>query len=135
MGTQGLGDDCAPSYHLRTRHRSGDRLPRAGDAQGYAVALTDYEGLGTPGTHTYAVSRSEGHALLDVARAASKVDGAGISPTAPVGVFGYSQGGQADPGRVAEHTDGAVGMMPAPSTLSPRGRRRAAAWPSDRETA
>jgi pimeloyl-ACP methyl ester carboxylesterase len=95
MGTQGLGDDCAPSYHLRTGTEVEIAFLAQAMLKGYAVALTDYEGLGTPGTHTYAVARSEGHALLDVARAASKVDGADLSPQAPVGLFGYSQGGQA----------------------------------------
>jgi pimeloyl-ACP methyl ester carboxylesterase len=95
MGTQGLGDDCAPSYHLRTGTEVEIAFLAQAMLKGYAVAVTDYEGLGTPGTHTYAVAQSEGHALLDVARAASKVAGAGLSPSAPVGVFGYSQGGQA----------------------------------------
>ncbi|MEV6608643.1 lipase family protein [Kutzneria sp. NPDC051319] len=95
MGTQGLGDDCAPSYHLRTGTEVEIAFLAQAMLKGYAVALTDYEGLGTPGTHTYAVANAEGHALLDVARAASKVDGAGLSADAPVGVFGYSQGGQA----------------------------------------
>jgi pimeloyl-ACP methyl ester carboxylesterase len=95
MGTQGLGDDCAPSYHLRTGTEVEVAFLALAMLKGYAVALTDYEGLGTPGTHTYAVAQSEGHALLDVARAASKVDGAGLSPDAPIGLFGYSQGGQA----------------------------------------
>jgi pimeloyl-ACP methyl ester carboxylesterase len=95
MGTQGLADECAPSYHLRTGTEVEIAFLAQAMLKGYAVALTDYEGLGTPGIHTYAVANSEGHALLDVARAASKVDGAGLSPSAPVGLFGYSQGGQA----------------------------------------
>jgi fermentation-respiration switch protein FrsA (DUF1100 family) len=93
MGTQGMGDQCAPSRQLQ----NGTEVEIAFLAQamfnGWAVAVTDYEGLGTPGDHTYAVSRSEGRALLDVARAASSVPG--LSADAPVGVFGYSQGGQA----------------------------------------
>jgi fermentation-respiration switch protein FrsA (DUF1100 family) len=93
MGTQGMGDQCAPSRQLQ----NGTEVEIAFLAQamfnGWAVAVTDYEGLGTPGDHTYAVSRSEGRALLDVARAARSVPG--LSADAPVGVFGYSQGGQA----------------------------------------
>ncbi|MFC3899234.1 lipase family protein [Lentzea rhizosphaerae] len=93
MGTQGMGDQCAPSRQLQ----NGTEVEIAFLAQamfnGWAVAVTDYEGLGTPGDHTYAVSRSEGRALLDVARAASNIPG--LSADAPVGVFGYSQGGQA----------------------------------------
>ncbi|SFR26193.1 Secretory lipase [Lentzea waywayandensis] len=93
MGTQGMGDQCAPSRQLQ----NGTEVEIAFLAQamfnGWAVAVTDYEGLGTPGDHTYAVARSEGRALLDVARAASGIPG--LSADAPVGVFGYSQGGQA----------------------------------------
>ncbi|GHH33643.1 lipase family protein [Lentzea cavernae] len=93
MGTQGMGDQCAPSRQLQ----GGTEVEIAFLAQamlkGWAVAVTDYEGLGTPGDHTYAVARSEGRALLDVARAAAAVPG--LSADAPVGVFGYSQGGQA----------------------------------------
>ncbi|WP_436497017.1 lipase family protein [Actinokineospora sp. HUAS TT18] len=95
MGTQGLGDECAPSYHLR----SGTEVEIAFLAQallkGWAVAVTDYEGLGTPGTHTYAVGQSEGRALLDTARAATRLPEAQLDPNAPIGAFGYSQGGQA----------------------------------------
>lgn len=93
MGTQGMGDQCAPSRQLQ----NGTEVEIAFLAQamfnGWAVAVTDYEGLGTPGDHTYAVARSEGRALLDVARAASNIPG--LSAAAPIGVFGYSQGGQA----------------------------------------
>ncbi|CAM5620641.1 Lipase OS=Streptomyces antimycoticus OX=68175 GN=SSPO_046110 PE=3 SV=1 [Streptomyces antimycoticus] len=63
--------------------------------RGWAVAVTDYEGLGTPGDHTYTAGRSEGHAVLDAARAAQRLPAAGLSPDAPVGIMGYSQGGQA----------------------------------------
>ncbi|HEX8869829.1 MAG TPA: lipase family protein [Lentzea sp.] len=93
MGTQGMGDQCAPSQQLQ----NGTEVEIAFLAQamfnGWAVAVTDYEGLGTPGDHTYAVARSEGRALLDAARAAQGIPG--LSADAPVGVFGYSQGGQA----------------------------------------
>ena len=35
-------------------------------AQGWAVAVTDYPGLGTPGGEQYSVGVAEGHAVLDV---------------------------------------------------------------------
>ncbi|SDG55197.1 Secretory lipase [Lentzea fradiae] len=93
MGTQGMADRCAPSRQLQ----NGTEVEIAFLAQamfkGWAVAVTDYEGLGTPGDHTYAVARSEGRALLDVARAAASIPT--LSADAPVGLFGYSQGGQA----------------------------------------
>ncbi|MCG8928256.1 lipase family protein [Lentzea sp. CC55] len=93
MGTQGLGDQCAPSRQLQNGTEVEIAFLSRAMLHGWAVAVTDYEGLGTPGDHTYAVARSEGRALLDVARAASGIPG--LSADAPVGVFGYSQGGQA----------------------------------------
>ena len=95
VGTHGLGDSCAPSHKLRTGTETEILLITQALLRGWAVVLTDYEGLGTPGTHTYAVGRAEGHAVLDAARAAARVPGSGVSPSAPVGLFGYSQGGQA----------------------------------------
>lgn len=94
-GTRGVGDVCAPSYVL-TRGTDYEGLFVAGMlARGWAVAVTDYEGLGTPGEHTYVVGQSEGRALLDIARAAQRLPGTGLSPQSPVGLMGYSQGGGA----------------------------------------
>lgn len=59
------------------------------------MAIIDYEGLGTPGDHTYVVQLSEGRAVLDSARAAMNLGDAGISDDAQVGIWGYSQGGGA----------------------------------------
>nr|WP_245975797.1 lipase family protein [Amycolatopsis palatopharyngis] len=95
VGTHGLGDSCAPSYKLRTGTENEIALIAQALFKGWAVVLTDYEGLGTPGTHTYATGQSEGRAMLDAARAAANVPGAGLSSSGPVGIFGYSQGGQA----------------------------------------
>lgn len=64
-------------------------------ARGWAVAVTDYQGLGTPGTHTYMVGPAQGRAVLDVARAAQRLPGTGLARTGPVGIMGYSQGGGA----------------------------------------
>ena len=58
---------------------------------GYAIVRTDYEGLGTPGDHPYLIGRSEGHSVLDAARAARKLD-SGIGKR--VVIAGHSQGGQ-----------------------------------------
>jgi hypothetical protein len=88
-GTLGLGDTCAASKHPWV---GGILTPTEFLERGFAVATTDYEGLGTPGTHTYVVGRSEGHAVIDAARAAQRL-GIGLPATAPVGFFGYSQGG------------------------------------------
>jgi hypothetical protein len=95
VGTHGLGDQCAPSNLLAHGVENESALLAQALTRGWAVVVTDYEGLGTPGPHTYAVGQSEGRAVLDAARAAARVPGAGLSPAGPVGVFGYSQGGQA----------------------------------------
>lgn len=55
---------------------------------GMRVVVTDYIGLGTPGAHTYVLHEEEAHAMLDAARAATPEG-------APVGFWGYSQGGGA----------------------------------------
>lgn len=95
IGTHGLGDRCAPSAQLAdgTEQELG-RMRMALD-RGWAVVVTDYEGLGTPGPHTYTVALSEGHAVLDAVRAAVAVPGAGLAADPPVGIWGYSQGGGA----------------------------------------
>jgi pimeloyl-ACP methyl ester carboxylesterase len=50
--------------------------------------------MGTPGGHTYMVGQTNGRTVLDAARAALRLSGAGLSTNAPVGIVGYSQGGQ-----------------------------------------
>ncbi|MQA26004.1 MAG: lipase [Micromonosporaceae bacterium] len=94
VGTHGMGDQCAPSNYLADGRENEAGVMRTLLQSGWAVAVTDYQNLGTPGTHTYAVGRAEGHAVLDMVRAATKVDGAGLATDAPVGLWGYSQGGQ-----------------------------------------
>lgn len=95
QGTQGLGDNCAPSKSLV--NGTNYELPyiQALLAKGWAVAVTDYEGLGMPGTHTYIAADAEAHAVLDIARAAINVPDLGLSDDTPIGIVGYSQGGQA----------------------------------------
>ncbi|HET7235690.1 MAG TPA: alpha/beta fold hydrolase [Actinomycetota bacterium] len=89
-GTVGLGDACAPSRNIR------DSFPPFGYEaiqRGGIVVATDYEGLGTPGTHPYAVGVSEGRGVLDSVRAAASLPNAG--PIADVILTGHSQGGAA----------------------------------------
>jgi pimeloyl-ACP methyl ester carboxylesterase len=95
VGTQGLGDTCAPSKSIPNGTAYEQGAIQAMLDKGWAVAITDYEKLGTPGDHTYVVAAAEAHAVLDIVRAASKLPELGISASAPVGVMGYSQGGQA----------------------------------------
>lgn len=104
VGTHGFADRCAPSYELAQGTDIELPLIYQAVARGWAVAVTDYEGLGTPGDHTYAVQLSEGQAVLDAARAAMNLHDAGISSSAPVGLWGYSEGGGAA-GMAAELAD------------------------------
>lgn len=87
-GTVGLGDECAPT-------RRGGQAPHNFQAaldRGWAVAYTDYQGLGTPGLHHYLVGSVEAQAMYDVVRAAGDLDGR----VTPATVFwGFSQGGHA----------------------------------------
>ncbi len=94
-GTQGMGDKCAPSRQYSEGFEYEGAGIQALLSRGYAVALTDYEGLGTAGIHTYMDRVSQGRAVLDVIRAAQRISGTGISSTSPVGLQGYSQGGGA----------------------------------------
>ncbi|GAA3492807.1 lipase family protein [Streptomyces cremeus] len=97
VGTVGMGDQCAPSAGFPYGTTVEATLINQVVQRGWAVAVTDYEGLGTPGDHTYTVGRAEGQAVLDAARAAMKLPSAetGLTPASPVGIMGYSQGGQA----------------------------------------
>ncbi len=90
-GTRGIADVCAPSR----RRAVASEIPGITEmlAKGFTVVASDYEGLGTPGVHPYLVGDSEAHGVLDIARAAQHVKGAGASDN--VIVSGHSQGGQA----------------------------------------
>ena len=94
-GTQGMADRCAPS-RLFSEGIEYEGLGIEGLLlRGYAVAMPDYEGLGTAGIHTYLDRVSQGRATLDVVRAAQRLTATGLSSTSPVGLMGYSQGGGA----------------------------------------
>lgn len=95
QGTQGLGDQCAPSKSLVSGLNYELPYVQALLAKGWAVAITDYEGLGMPGTHTYIVADVAARAQIDIVRAAQKVSSLGLAANAPIGFTGYSQGGQA----------------------------------------
>jgi triacylglycerol lipase len=105
-GTQGQGDQCAPSrmfnqgIHWSPFLDIGVNYEEAFVAtmvaRGFAILMTDYEGLGVIGvTHTYVNRLSEGHAMLDAARVARKLPDTSLTPDGPVAFWGYSQGGGA----------------------------------------
>lgn len=59
-GTQGMADQCAPSRLLRQGLLYESAAITGMLERGWAVAMTDYEGLGTPGTHTYRSAAARG---------------------------------------------------------------------------
>lgn len=94
-GTQGMGDKCAPSRQMESFFEyEGIGIART-VGRGYAVGMTDYQGLGTPGSHTYMAREPQGRATLDMARAAKNLQGSGLDAKTPIGLMGYSQGGGA----------------------------------------
>ncbi|MGH3967890.1 MAG: lipase family protein, partial [Mycobacterium sp.] len=89
---------CFPSYALRRRARALGALAQleflliaAALAEGWAVAIPDHEGpngmWGTP--------YEPGYRILDGLRAALGSERLGLSPSAPVALWGYSGGGLA----------------------------------------
>ncbi|MDO5629723.1 MAG: lipase family protein [Mobilicoccus sp.] len=94
-GTQGMADRCAASRQFQQTTQYEVLLMKNLLMRGYAIAVPDYQGLGTPGSHTYMVRAAQAHAVLDMARAAQNAGFNGITATSPVGLNGYSQGGGA----------------------------------------
>jgi pimeloyl-ACP methyl ester carboxylesterase len=89
--TTGVVSRCAPSLAIFLFQQiAGSRrlLER-----GYAIAATDYPGLGTPGPHPYLVGDSEARAVIDSVRAARSFPG--LENSTRFTVWGHSQGGQA----------------------------------------
>lgn len=86
-----LGDQCNPSYTLRKGTMQELPLLAMGLAKGWAVVTTDFQGP----RNAYGAGRMAGHAVLDAVRGALRLPDTGLSPTTPVGMWGYSGGGQA----------------------------------------
>jgi len=96
-GTTGIADSCAPSRYATAPPASTYVKKFRAEASewvrdGWVVAQTDYQGLGTPGMHPYLVGASEGRSQIDIvlaARALSKEVGRKWA------AIGHSQGGHA----------------------------------------
>ena len=97
--TVGLGPQCAASKQLTGGVLGGfvDDIEIAAVSglldDGLVVALSDGVGYLDGQTHTYVTGLNNGHAQLDVVRAATRLPGAGISTTPKVVLAGYSEGG------------------------------------------
>jgi len=95
VGTQGLGDQCAPSRQLAAGTEYEGSTISGLLNRGYGVVVTDYLGLGTPGEHTYIIRVDQANAVLDSLRAAQRLPEANLPDAGPVAIIGYSQGGGA----------------------------------------
>jgi len=89
-GTTGIGHDCGPSRQPNLQGYAP--MIQSLLADKYAVAVTDYEGLGTSGSHPYLEPRTAAFNTIDAVRAMHD-----LSPTVSTHwiAVGYSQGGQA----------------------------------------
>ena len=104
-GTQGQGDQCAPSRQFNQGIHFCPYLDIALNyeelfvatmvARGFAIVMTDYQGLGTPGLHTYVNRVAQGNAMLNAGRAAMRLPDTSLDPHGPLAFWGYSQGGGA----------------------------------------
>jgi hypothetical protein len=80
-----------PSYTLRQGTQKEFPLMALALRRGWAVVTTDYTGP----NHAYGVGPIAAHTVLDGIRAALTLEEAGLGPSTPVGLWGYSGGGHA----------------------------------------
>ena len=89
-GTVGLAPQCAPSRSKNVLGDTDDWLNIAMD-NGYAVAATDYLGLGTPGPKTYLIGEQEAADVVNSVRALRNFEPSQAGKRWIV--WGHSQGG------------------------------------------
>lgn len=95
VGTQGLAQDCAPSRQFAAGSNEYENANiNAALKAGYTVLVTDYAGYLAGTESTYLAGQSQGNAVLDIFKAATAIPSVGIDASAPVGIWGFSQGGQ-----------------------------------------
>ena len=92
-GTTGLGDTCAISRQYVDGSGSETLLTSLAAPLGLAFVATDYQGLGTPGGHTFLVGQAEGRDVLDAVRATAQVPESGVTAASRTIIWGHSQGG------------------------------------------
>ncbi|HTY32541.1 lipase family protein [Mycobacterium sp.] len=93
-----LSSRCFPSYALRRRAKAIGSVGQlefllisAAVAEGWAVSVPDHEGL----KGLWGAPYEPGYRVLDGIRAALSSERLGLSPAAPIGLWGYSGGGLA----------------------------------------
>lgn len=94
VGTHGLANKCSPARALADGTDYEISNIKAALNAGYAVLVTDNEGALAGDPSTYLAGKSQGQATLDIFKAAQQIPNSGISASAPVAIWGYSQGGQ-----------------------------------------
>ena len=94
VGTHGLAQGCAPSMQLAAGTDYENANIAAALKAGYAVLVTDNAGYTNGATPTYLAGASQGHALLDIFKAATQIPAVGLSASTKVAIWGFSQGGQ-----------------------------------------
>lgn len=105
-GTVGLGDQCAPS--ARTYDPDTAAFLSSLLDVGYALLISDYQGLGTPGVHPYLHGMTEANSIVDSIRAVGELD---LPLSHEWVMVGHSQGGHAAlfTSRFARQIDNDVG--------------------------
>lgn len=86
-GTVGIADKCAPTWTGYVPFHN-DHL-QGWLEEGYAIVTSDYQGLGTKGTHPYLATRPAAYSNLDVIRAVQAAD---FPISDAVVIAGQSQG-------------------------------------------
>jgi acetyl esterase/lipase len=93
-----MSSRCFPSYALRRKSKALGSLTQlelllitAALAEGWAVSVPDHEGS----QGLWGAPYEPGYRVLDGIRAALSSERVGISPSAPIGLWGYSGGGLA----------------------------------------
>ena len=104
LDSEELADIGDPTNPPMTIHRKINAAPHMLLNEfldrGWAVVMTDYEGLGTRGPHPYLFGTSEGRGVLDIVRAARALHNRDSAPGEEIvsgrfAIVGHSQGGQA----------------------------------------
>jgi hypothetical protein len=92
MAIDSLAPQCNPAYTMRTGTQRELPFVGIGLLQGWAVMVPDFEGP----RDAYGAGPMAGHATLDGIRAAERFKAGGLAGRkTPVGMWGYSGGGQA----------------------------------------
>jgi len=89
-GTLGMGPQCAPSRSMTPLNDMTGWIEQM-MSLGWAVAATDYTGLGTPGDEQYLVAQAEVSDVVNSVRALQQFPGADAGDDYVV--WGHSQGG------------------------------------------